>query len=84
MATYDIDDDTLRKARDCQKEFRCLSGDEDSICRVERLFAVKKDDYAVVQCFQGKSCSFKIIYGTGFHHMCACPVRIEIYKRYGK
>jgi hypothetical protein len=81
---YDIARSILEMASECEKEHSCLNGDDDSMCRVERLFAVEDNRYAIVQCFQGKTCPYKITYGTGFHHMCGCPVRIEIYKRYGK
>lgn len=76
----DIDKEILCKADKCQKEFSCLL-DQKGLCKVigdidkNVIFIDKKT-------MKGSLfCKFAIAFGVST--ICACPVRKEIYKKYG-
>jgi hypothetical protein len=73
----ELPDDITRKASKCEKNFRCLSGESDKLCRV--LCFIKEDIY-FVKCMDDPDC----LYMESFEktRLCNCPVRKEIYKKY--
>jgi hypothetical protein len=81
---YDIDDAVLKKAHKCTKSHGCLNSENDCLSPVEQLFAGKNSRFAYVRCDQRIVCSYKTAFGTDTNPVCSCPVRIEIYKRYGE
>ena len=68
----------LKKTTECEKGFVCLSHKIDSVCSIEesrdnmRLFVKAPADI---------ECVYKIPFGGSF--FCACPMRTELYQRYG-
>ena len=77
-------DEIVKKAGDCKEGNRCLTGNRGLLCPVERLIGKSGGELAFVRCVQGKQCPFITPFGTSGHHVCSCPVRLEIYKRYRK
>jgi hypothetical protein len=71
-----VSDEILNKT-ECLYSFQCLDEENIDICMVDR-------------CLQGNTCFLKTlkqkncIYqrSFGYSHMCLCPVRAELYRRY--
>jgi hypothetical protein len=57
----------------------CLSGEVDNMCQVELL--LKSAPIMFVKKVQDKFCFYCGHFG--YSCLCSCPVRIELYKRYG-
>ena len=76
---YKIDDSIVERATKCGKDNACLKDAKHSLCPVERL---AKASEVLFVCTDGRDpCNLRVPFGQG--NVCACPVRIEIFKRYG-
>ena len=73
----EIPDDIIRKANKCEKNFRCLSGEIEKLCRV--LCFIKNDIY-FVKCQGEADCLYLETFEKTV--LCNCPVRKEIYRKY--
>lgn len=74
-----VSEGTLAQTTRCQNDFSCLSGMAPDVCQVERalggkpvLFVKKNTSYF---------CPYTGRFGTAY--VCSCPVRRELYQRYG-
>jgi len=67
----------IKKATKCSKNFRCLSADNDNLCRA--ICYMNKDMF-FVKCMDGEDCSYFEPHEKT--QLCKCPVRQEIYRRY--
>ena len=72
-----ISEEILKQTDACKKDFACLSGDEENLCKIEDCIA---DTIYSIKCLGDETCSYSIPYGTS--NFCMCAVRQEIYKRY--
>ncbi len=70
--------DTLRKTKDCPKNFRCLDADDPGTCPV--VACIDRKVY-LVECKSPNQCPYKIAWGADY--TCTCPTRKEIFNRYG-
>ncbi len=78
---YEISQETLDRTADCKYDHRCLNGGRKCMCPVESSFGgryvfVKPED-------PFWQCMYKIPFGTA-SFVCNCPVRNEIYRKYGE
>ena len=73
-----IDADAFCKAAECQKEHDCLWDGARELCSLKCL---SLDRF----CCLKESCDPSCIYCTVLDNQsyCGCPVRVEIYKKYG-
>lgn len=69
---------TRDKADKCWRGFICLSGEESGICVVQ--YSVS--DLLFVERTREGYCPYDV--GFGYSHICSCPVRQELYERYGE
>ncbi len=77
---FEIAQDILDSAKHCQKEFACLNGGTDDICAIGTPVG---SEVCFVERPKGLTCRYGDYYG--YHKaICTCPVRKEIWKRYGK
>ena len=87
MPKLEISEDTIKRTRQCHSNFYCLNSEGNPQCPVGlALCSVKKDIGAgmvIVKVNNGFSCNYSIDFRKG-EKVCICPVRYEIYKRYGK
>jgi hypothetical protein len=72
-----ISEDTLKKAGKCKKNYSCLSGKRDDICKVELNV---EDKIHFVKCMSIEPCTYRISFG--YSYVCLCPIRKELYNRY--
>jgi hypothetical protein len=73
----EINKSTIKSTTKCEKSFRCLNGDKKGLCDVE---FIAPDQIAFVRCSDIEDCNYRMNFG--YSHICNCPVRKEIYKRY--
>ena len=73
-----VSDEAKQSTKYCPKNFACLNGNPD-LCKVEQCLG---KEVLFVTCLQQGHCPYKIPFGFN-GHICACPVRKEIYKKYG-
>ncbi|MFZ3059066.1 MAG: hypothetical protein WA102_04925 [Candidatus Methanoperedens sp.] len=72
-----VNEEILKNTTKCRKDFSCLSGKRNDICRVE--LAVN-DKIHFVKCLSDEPCDYKKSFGYSF--ICICPVRKELYNMY--
>ncbi len=72
----EIPDDVIKLATKCTKNFSCLYGDTERLCKVEYCVS---DTVHFIKCLE-PTCSYKVAFGSG--DFCTCPIRKEIYNRY--
>lgn len=75
---FEVSDETRQRTDRCWRGFACLSGEEDFICEVEESVG----DVVFVNRSTSTYCPYDVTFG--YSHMCSCPVRREIYERYGE
>jgi hypothetical protein len=76
---FDIEEKILLSSDKCGNGYSCTKGSDDCLCPVEddlsgRVLFVSENNR--------KACPYKMSYG--YSHICNCPVRIEIFKRYNR
>lgn len=77
MPKFEIDQEIIDKTT-CEYEFACLKNDNDEfICEVERCI----DKVCFLSSHKHEQCNNKIFFGDSA--ICNCPVRIEIFDKYG-
>ncbi|MBU3968326.1 MAG: hypothetical protein KKG76_13320 [Euryarchaeota archaeon] len=72
-----VDDDIIKTANRCKKNFSCLSSDETDLCKVEMNVGEK---IHFIKCKNKNTCNYRIPFGYSF--VCTCPVRKELYNKY--
>lgn len=77
---YKIDDSIVKRATKCGKDNACLKDVKYPLCSVKQR--IEYSDIIFICSDELNLCNFKFPFGSGY--ICSCPVRIEIYKRYGK
>jgi hypothetical protein len=77
-----LSEDILKKTTGCPGNLKCLSGETDSLCKVE--FALRYSRYPVlfVEMPPDKFCDSDYCGYFGSSRTCSCPVRIELFKRF--
>lgn len=75
---YNVNADTVCRAAECKKGHACLWGKTEDLCR---LYCLSLDRFC---CLRG-SCNSNCAYCTLLDRqsLCGCPVRVELYKKYG-
>ncbi|RLD47679.1 MAG: hypothetical protein DRI94_13655 [Bacteroidetes bacterium] len=75
---FEIDSDIINKTH-CDKDFICLKEEaEDNICKINKCF---DDKFCSISKAKFENCIN--CFSFGYSRMCKCPVRIEIFKKYG-
>ena len=76
---YEIDDATIKAATQCEKNHACLKCTGHVYCSVEHC-VMHRIHY--VKCLYEEPCPYKKTLEKST--ICTCPVRKEIFDRYGK
>jgi hypothetical protein len=74
----EVSEETIKKTVVCHNKFACLNG-QPPCCSVERYLGDKVFFIKDSSC----NCLYKINFGFS-SAICACPVRREIFRLYGK
>lgn len=75
---FDLSEKTIAKTGKCPEK-RCLNDPQYELCRVEQH--VNGEVVFIRPCQQCR-CDYKVNFGSGY--ICTCPIRIEIFNRYGR
>ncbi len=62
----------------CQRAFACSSGSREKICKVKELML---GEALMIECADKLLCHYKESFGTWA--ICTCPIRKEIYSKFG-
>lgn len=75
---FEVSEETVQRTHKCWRGFACLSGNGRVVCPVR--------DYVTGVLFVEKTaesyCPYDVTFG--YSNICTCPVRHEIYERYGE
>jgi len=74
--TRQVSDEILNKTL-CLFSFQCLDEENRDICTVDRCLP---GNAYFLETVKQKDCFYQIPFGDS--HVCRCPVRAELYKRY--
>jgi len=74
----DINKQTLKETTNCEKNFGCLNGHNHVYCKVESCV---NNEVHFVKCLNEDHCLYKMNFGDSI--ICSCPIRKEIYNKYG-
>lgn len=78
---FEIDDDILKAAVACGKGHMCVSRGQRPYCSPVELMRGEGQDAALIECPEDRGCPYCQSFGET--HICQCPVRLEILRRYG-
>lgn len=73
-----IDEAVVRATTHCTKGFGCLDPASQDLCQVQHCVQGKVH---FVECLNVDFCNYQMSFGSGL--VCNCPVRKELYNRYG-
>lgn len=73
-----IDQEVLKHATKCKKNFACVSDKRHALCKVVRV--VNREMF-FVRCTEDISCHYRTDIDS-FQSVCSCPVRQEINRKY--
>ena len=69
----------LNEAKECSKNYSCLSNQENGRCTVN--FSMEGIPFVMIKKPSDDQCPYYFDFGDS--HFCNCPVRFELYRRYG-
>ena len=76
----DIDKKIISLTTKCGKKFKCLHSDKGAYCKVESFLPCM--ELVVAKCPANENCNY--VLNSGDAGFCACPTRIEIFRKYKK
>jgi len=76
---FEVDEAVIKATTRCEKDFACLECEEKVYCPVEACLMHRVH---FVKCLHDKPCAYKVRVDRS--PVCTCPVRKEIFRRYGK
>ena len=79
-----VDDEIVKLAIHCKKGFLCLEPGGQYLCPLERHADGEAETPPFLKCLKKEECVYKVPSSNTGDFVCRCPVREEIYSRYGK
>lgn len=74
---FDISEEILAKAKNCDRDFACLTEEDQPSCKISHCV---NDKILFLEKLE-RHCPYHLSYAH--EYVCNCPVRIEIYQKYG-
>jgi hypothetical protein len=74
---YNIPLETLMEAKKCSKHHACLTDEAYQLCGIK----LSSEHHARLVCGRGADCPYSSSLGNKV--VCTCPVRHEIFRKYG-
>jgi hypothetical protein len=74
-----IGEDIRQQTTKCKYDFACLSDERHDLCKVTSSVASK---VVLTDCVDRLPCAYCILFGASLA-VCTCPVRNELYNRFG-
>ena len=78
MVKYEVDDTIIRSAKKCENRHACLNASI-PLCSVEHCLMHR---IYYVACLSDEPCPYKK--ALDHSNVCTCPIRKEIFNRYGE
>ncbi len=72
----------MKAATACGKGYVCLTAEGKPCCRPLEMMQGSGESAALIECPADSGCSY--CHSFGDTHICQCPVRLEIFTRYGE
>lgn len=79
---HEIEDNIVRLTDKCQRNHVCLTGEGGLYCKVAVLMRGRDEEIPLLDCPEEIECPYCQSFGESY--ICNCPVRKEVFKRYGK
>ena len=73
----ELDREILQKTTDCDKDFQCLSNENQIYCKVSQCIS----NVHFVKCSIENYCYYELSFEN--EHICTCPTRKAIFNKYG-
>lgn len=74
---YMVEKRIIDEAIKCDREFQCLSGNEECLCPVEDTI---EENILFIHSPKGNFCPYRMSFGYSF--ICGCPVRKYLFLKY--
>jgi hypothetical protein len=81
---FNIDNEIVKLAIHCKKGFICLEPGGKYLCPLEEHAEEEAETNPFLKCLKREECVYKVPISNSADFACRCPVREEIYNRYGK
>lgn len=78
MTALLISPDAIEQTTRCDKDFACLESSEHPLCKSQYCVDCK---VLFIYPPTDSNCAYPVTFGSG--DVCTCPVRKEIYRKYG-
>lgn len=75
----EISENILKNTTKCNKDFACLSGERECLCKLEDSI-IDTPCFIIIRAENCGFCDYNVSFGNFF--ICTCPTRNEIYKCY--
>jgi len=75
---YELNEDTLHHTTKCPREKRCLKRGGGPECEVDRIV---EDGGVFLHSVKPEPCVYKMSFG--YEYICHCPIRYELFDRFG-
>ncbi len=72
---YHINEETKRVTSQCERNYSCLSGNNECLCKIEKARGNVLFIYA-----ENNDCKYRSSFA--YLNICLCPIRNEIYEHY--
>ncbi len=72
---YHINEDTMRVTSQCERNYSCLSGHKECLCKIEKA----RGNVLFIHP-ENTNCKYRSSFA--YFKICLCPIRNEIYERY--
>jgi len=76
---YQISEDTKKRTLKCSYNFECLNNDKFATCGIDKEIS---GGLIINKICNQKVCNYFL--DAGSRHICACPIRVEIYRRHNR
>jgi hypothetical protein len=74
---YQIGEDTKKRTTKCPYNFECLNNKKWDTCCIEKELS---GGLVIKNISRQKFCNYFLYFGS--RHICMCPIRVEIYRRF--
>ena len=75
---FKIGEETIKATKKCKKDMSCLNKESKDRCKVDHSVG---SEVFLYKCLSSKHCSYRESFAVGIY--CSCPIRIELFKKYG-
>jgi hypothetical protein len=79
---FKVDEEIKKQTTGCTLDYACLTAGEEFLCPATGPVVGSPSYVVFIKCDKGDTCIYRSRFGNSY--VCRCPVRAEIFRRYGK